>query len=236
MDEQKTNNKVTFFSGFFAGMAAVSVLGFIILLVIVFAQGTTDGAKDVAGADNKAVVNEDDSVAQQVVAIKASEHVRGNKDSKVEIIEYSDFECPFCLKHRATMDEVYKNYKDKVKFVFRHYPLSFHENAFKAAMAVECAGEQGKFWEMHDKAFDANESATMGVDAWKAAAKKLGLNTAKFNTCLDGDKYADKINNDIKEASASGVSGTPATFINGEVVSGAYPYETLKEKIEAALK
>ncbi|MBI5254269.1 DsbA family protein [Candidatus Falkowbacteria bacterium] len=234
MDEQKTNNKLTFFSGFFAGMAAVSVLGFIILLVIVFAQGTTDGTK--AAGDEKAVVNEDNSVNQPVVAIKDSEYVRGNKDSKVEVIEYSDFECPFCLKHYATMNEVYKNYKDKAKFVFRHFPLSFHENAFKAAMAAECAGEQGKFWEMHDKAFDANQTATMSVDTWKAAAKKLGLDTKKFNACLDGDKYADKINNDIKEASAAGVSGTPATFINGEVVSGAYPYDTLKEKIEAALK
>ena len=236
MDEQKTNGKVTFFSGFFAGMAAVSVLGFIILLVIVFAQGTDDGTKAAAGEDKKAVVNEDNSVNQPVVAIKDNEAVRGNKDSKVEIIEYSDFECPFCLKHRATMDELYKNYKNKVKFVFRHFPLSFHENAFKAAMATECAGEQGKFWEMHDKAFDANEAKNMGVDTWKVAAKKLGLNTTKFNACLDGDKYADKINNDIKEGSAAGVSGTPATFINDEMVSGAYPYETLKEKIDAALK
>lgn len=235
MDEQKSG-KLTFFSGFFAGMAAISVLGFLILLVIVFSQGTTDGTKVVAGADNKAVVNEDNSVNQPVAAIKNDEYVRGNKNAKVEIIEYSDFECPFCLKHRATMDEIYKNYKDKAKFVFRHYPLSFHENAFKAAMAVECAGEQGKFWEMHDKAFDANQATTMSVDTWKVAAKKLGLDTKKFNACLDGDKYADKINNDIKEGSASGVSGTPATFINSEMVSGAYPYDTLKEKIETALK
>jgi protein-disulfide isomerase len=231
MDEHKNGGKLTFFSGFFAGMALVSVLGFFILLVIVFSNGS---ASDSASAAANAQEN-NAPAAVKVVPIKNSEYVRGNVNSTVAVIEYSDLECPFCLKHNATMEQIFSEYKDKVKFVFRHYPLSFHEEAFKAAMSVECAGEQGKFWEMHDSAFAANESGTMGVDTWKAAAKKFGLDVAKFNSCLDGDKYADKINNDIAEGSAAGVSGTPATFINGDFIEGAYPYETVKAKIDAAL-
>jgi protein-disulfide isomerase len=234
MDEQKSHGKLTFFSGFFAGMAAVSVLGFVVLLIVVFSQGNASGSNSGSAAAQAAENNA--LTFQPVAGIKADEFVRGNKDSKVEVIEYSDLECPFCLKHNKTMAQLYNEYKDKVKFVFRHFPLSFHENAYKAAMAVECAAEQGKFWEMHDAAFVANEAEKMGVDTWKADAKKMGLDTAKFNACLDGDKYATKISTDQNEGSAAGVSGTPTTFISGEIVGeGASAYAVYKAKLDAEL-
>jgi len=242
MDEQmlkpkKRGNKTPFFTGFFAGMAAISVLGFLILLIVVFSQGKpVDLAAVQAGDDAQPTPTDQPTApAVDVPAIKDGEAIKGNKDAQVEIIEYSDLECPFCLKHKLNMDQVYSEYKDKVKIVFRHFPLSFHENAFKAAVAVECAGEQGKFWQMFDLVFDANEAENMSVDAWKSAAKDMGLDQDKFDKCLDSDKYADKINNDMLEGGAAGVQGTPATFINGELISGAVPVEVIKEAIETVL-
>ena len=131
--------------------------------------------------------------------------------------------------------QILEDYKGKVRFIFKHFPLSFHANAQKAAEAAECAGEQGRFWEMHDKIFEANESGTMSVSQWKTAAKALGLNTSKFNDCLDSGKYADQVAADMAEGQAAGVTGTPGTFVNGDLVKGAVPYEQLKSIIDSKL-
>ncbi|PIR93269.1 hypothetical protein COT99_01700 [Candidatus Falkowbacteria bacterium CG10_big_fil_rev_8_21_14_0_10_43_10] len=175
-------------------------------------------------------------VAQEAAPIDGeNEYVKGNKEATVDVIEYSDFECPYCLRHTAAMDQIFNDYKDKIRVVFRHFPLSFHAEAQKAAEASECAGEQGKFWEMHDKIFKANEAKNMSVAQWKTEAKNLGLNTAQFNACLDSGKYADKIKKQTAGGQAAGVTGTPATFINGQMFSGAVGYDTLKQAIEKEL-
>ncbi|MHB8831526.1 MAG: DsbA family protein [Patescibacteria group bacterium] len=165
---------------------------------------------------------------------EAKDHIWGPKTAKVTLIEYSDFECPYCAKHFDTMEQIKKAYPNDVRIVFRHFPLSFHPNAEKAAEASECAAAQGKFWEMHDKIFAANKAGAMSVDAWKQAAKDLGLNTDKFNKCLDSGEMASRIAQDQAEGSAAGVGGTPATFINGTLVEGALPFESFKTQIEAA--
>jgi len=162
------------------------------------------------------------------------EHVRGNKKSSVTLIEYSDFQCPYCQQYYPVLKKILEDYKDKVKVVYKHYPLNFHPEAQKAAEASECANEQGKFWEMHDMLFENQES--LGINNYKAWAVKLGQNSKKFNDCLDSGKYGEKISKDYNEGVQKGVEGTPATFINGELISGAVPYETLKEKIDALLK
>jgi len=133
------------------------------------------------------------------------------------------------------MDKIFTEYKDSIKVTFRHFPLSFHPEAQKAAEAAECAGEQNKFWEMHDLIFAANENQTMSVAEWKKQAKTLGLVVAQFDKCLDDGKYADKIKADLSEGQSIGISGTPATFINGKVFSGAVGYEALKSEIEKDL-
>lgn len=165
--------------------------------------------------------------------VEAKGPSKGASDAKVTIVEFSDFQCPFCSKAEPSVDEVMKNYSDKVKVVFRHFPLDFHEKAFKAAEAAACAEEQGKFWEFHKTLF-ANQGA-LSVDDLKVHAKALNLDAAKFADCLDSGKMKTKVDGDMAAGRAVGVNGTPAFFINGIAISGAQPYEKFKEIIDAEL-
>lgn len=162
--------------------------------------------------------------------------VKGNPQAKVTIVEFSDFECPFCGKYyRETEFQIMKDYVDtgKVRYVFRDSPLDFHKSAQKAAEAAECAGEQGKYWEMHDYLFQNQDY--LAVENLKGYAKDLKLDTTKFNDCLDKSKMAEEVKKDLADSQKYGVSGTPAFFINGKLISGAQPYGTFKAEIEAAL-
>lgn len=161
---------------------------------------------------------------------------KGNPDALVTMIEFSDFECPFCAAfYQNTLPQIEENYikTGKVKLIFRDFPLPFHANAQKAAEAAECAGEQGKFWEMHNRIFD-NQSAMEIVDL-KQNAKLLGLDIATFNDCLDLGKYADEVRKDMNDGSVAGVTGTPTFFINGEKLVGAQPFSVFEEIIEKKL-
>src|SRR6185295_517597 len=136
---------------------------------------------------------------------------KGPANAPVTIVEFSDFQCPFCSRLTPTLKQVEQKYGDKVRLVFSQYPLPFHQNAQKAAEASLCAADQGKFWEMHDAMF-AHQDA-LGVDQLKAKAAELGLNAEQFNSCLDSGKTAATVQADMKEGSAAGVNGTPAMFI-----------------------
>lgn len=162
--------------------------------------------------------------------------IKGDVNAPVTIIEFSDYECPFCGRHYTqTLPQIVENYVDsgKVRIVFRDFPLNFHPNAQKAGEAAECAGEQGKYWEMHDKLFDNQNS--LGEDDLKRYASEIGLNTATFNACLDNGDMAQEVIKDLEDGQAAGVSGTPANFINGKLVSGACPYSAFEDAIEAEL-
>lgn len=167
------------------------------------------------------------------LTVEAKGPSKGAANAKVTIVEFSDFQCPYCSRAEPSVDEVMKNYSDKVKVVFRHYPLDFHEKAFKAAEAAACAEEQGKFWEFHKTLF-ANQGA-LAVEDLKTHAKTLGLDSGKFNECLDSGKMKTKVDDDMKAGQAVGVNGTPAFFINGIAISGAQPFEKFKEIIDAEL-
>jgi protein-disulfide isomerase len=144
---------------------------------------------------------------------------KGPENAPVTIIEWSDFQCPYCSKVAPTLHEVMAKYPNKVRFAFRQFPLSFHPYAQKAAEASLCAHEQGKFWEMHDAMFGNQQE--LGVDKLKEKAAGMGMKADQFNQCLDSGKYAAKIAADMADGQKVGVSGTPATFINGRMVSGA---------------
>ena len=159
---------------------------------------------------------------------------KGPATAPVTIVEFSDFECPFCARLIPTLDQVTAKYGDKVRVVFRQFPLAMHAKAQKAAEASLCANDQGKFWEMHDAMFQ-NQQA-LAVDALKAKAAELGLNAEAFNSCLDSNKYATQVATDMKEGSAAGVSGTPALFVNGRFISGAVPLEQITEVIDDELR
>ncbi|MBU1104686.1 thioredoxin domain-containing protein [Patescibacteria group bacterium] len=166
--------------------------------------------------------------------ITKNDHIRGNFDSPITLVEFSCFECPFSARHNPTLIKILDDYKGKVRLVYKHFPLGFHPNAQKAAEASECADEQGKFWEYHDKLFE-NFQLGYSIENFKQWAKDLGLNSGKFNDCLDSGKFAQKVRDDFQEGSAKGVNGTPATFINGQLVSGALPYESFKQIIDNLL-
>ena len=163
--------------------------------------------------------------------------VKGSEDAPVTIIEFSDFECPYCSKYYSqTLPQIEENYvkTGKVKIVYKDFPLTrIHPDAMKAAQAAECAQDQGNFWEYHDKMFENQDS--LGVSSLKQYAQDLGLDTEEFNTCLDSGKYESEVQNDLQQGQSAGISGTPGFLINGRLVTGAQPYANFKQIIEEEL-
>lgn len=156
----------------------------------------------------------------------------GSKTAAVTIIEFSDYECPFCKKAEETVKKVLAAYGDKVRFVYRDFPLPMHSHARPAAEAAHCAQAQGKFWEYHAKLF---ASADLGTEKLKSMATEVGLDRAKFDVCLDKQEFKAAVDKDVADGSNAGVNGTPAFFINGRMMSGALPLEKFKEVIDAEL-
>lgn len=162
--------------------------------------------------------------------------VLGEKKAKVTIVEFSDYECPFCGRfHQQTFPQINENYikTGKAKLIYRDFPLSFHAQAQKAAEAAECAGEQNKYYDMHEKLF--TDGVQGGPASFKKFATDIGLNTDKFNDCLDSGKMADEIQKDVSDGAQYGISGTPGFFVNGQLISGAQPYPVFAQAIEQAL-
>tara|TARA_Y100000310_G_scaffold89923_1_gene87062 strand:- start:23139 stop:23921 length:783 start_codon:yes stop_codon:yes gene_type:complete len=162
--------------------------------------------------------------------------VKGDKNAPVTIVEFSDYECPFCARfYSQTLKQIDEKYikTGKVKLIYRDFPLSFHTQAQKAAEAAECAGEQGKYYDMHDKLFESGVKG--GVASFKTYAQEIGLDTSKFNTCLDTGAQAQEVQKDFLDGQQAGVQGTPGFFVNGVSVSGAQPFQVFEQLIEAEL-
>lgn len=159
----------------------------------------------------------------------------GGADAKVTIVEFSDFQCPFCARGAKLMTELKKKYGNKVKVAFKNFPLPFHNHAKKAAEAGLCAYEQNKdkFWKLHDKMF-ADQSG-LNKDGLVAKAVSIGLDKKKFETCLSSGKHAARVNADMEEGKKVGVKSTPTFFVNGKMVNGAQPIEVFSELIDEEL-
>ena len=155
---------------------------------------------------------------------------RGPADALVNIVVFSDFQCPFCGRVNPTLEKLSKDYAGKVRVFFKHYPLPFHQDAPLASQAALAAGAQGKFWDMHDKLF-ANQQALKRPDLDRYA-KELGLDEGKFKQALDSNAFKARVDADMALGSSVGVNGTPASFINGRLVSGAQPYEEFKPIVD----
>ncbi len=168
---------------------------------------------------------------QKVAA--ADRPTRGPANAPIELIEFSDFQCPYCLRANPVVTQVLNAYGDKIKFTYRHYPLGNHPDARPAAEAAQCANEQGKFWPYHDRLFAT--ASRLSADDLKQDAAALGLDTAKFNACVDSHKYKADIDADVAAGDEAGVDGTPAFFINGRMISGAQPFEAFKRIIDEEL-
>jgi protein-disulfide isomerase len=187
-----------------------------------------------------------DTLPRDPVTI-ASEPFKGNATAKVALIEFSDYQCPFCSRYtRDVLPQIRTDYVEtgKVKYVFRDLPLAFHKNAFKAAEAAHCAGAQGKFWEMHDALFE--NQAALAPEQLATHAKTVGVDGARFQACLDSGKFAAEINKDVADAGAAGITGTPSFLVgviqpgDGRVrvvkkLVGAKPYAEFKAAIDSAL-
>ncbi len=158
---------------------------------------------------------------------------QGPANAPIELVEFSDFQCPFCYRAHPTVTEVLKTYGSKVRFVYRNYPLPNHPNARPAAEAAQCANEQGQFWAYHDRLFA--DQSKLGNDDLKATAASLGMDAAKFNACFDSHKYKARVDADLQAGNDAGVNGTPAFFINGRLLSGAQPFDEFKKVIDEEL-
>jgi predicted DsbA family dithiol-disulfide isomerase len=165
--------------------------------------------------------------------IAAEGQSRGPSSAPVTIVEFSDYQCPYCSRAEETVKKVMDQYKGKVRLFYRDYPLPFHNQAEKASEAALCAADQNKYWEMHEKLF-ANQQA-LSVPQLKEHAKGLGLDQGKFDKCLDGGDKAKQVEISKKAGEEAGVNGTPHFFINGRPLSGAQPFEEFKKVIDAEL-
>ena len=163
----------------------------------------------------------------------AGRPARGPSGAPVEIVEFSDFQCPFCLQAHPTIAKVLSTYGDRIRFVYRHYPLPNHADARPAAEASACAAEQDKFWPYHDRLF--GNQTKLGAADLKQHASALELDRAQFDACVDSHKYAKYVDEDLAAGEDAGVSGTPAFFINGRVLGGAQPFEAFTRVIDEEL-
>lgn len=235
--------KAMFFLGLFVGVATVSIIG-LSLVVGMLLSGKSFGSAALAANNQPNIPTQptDPNVPTQPSAPvkpvdEKNDYIRGAKNAKVTLIEYSDYQCPFCLRHESSIQQALKDYPNDVRVVYRNFPLtSIHPEAQKAAEAALCAGQQGKYWEMHDEIFKANEANLMSVAKWKEIAGTIKLDTNKFNDCLDNGKTAAQVAQSEQEGADAGVQGTPGTFVNGTLVEGAVPYATLKSMIDSKLK
>ena len=159
---------------------------------------------------------------------------KGSASAPIEVIEYADFECPYCLAAAPTVKRVLDTYGDQVRLVYRHYPLPNHPNARPAAEASMCAHEQGQFWAYHDRLF--TEQGKLSVADLKQAAATLGLDAPRFNKCVDDHKFKSVVDADAQSGTDAGVNGTPAFFINGRPITGAQPFEAFKRIIDEELE
>lgn len=223
--------------GIVEGFLVLCTIGFFFLLAGGSSFDMMGGsAKKVAVAPQPAAAGEPAANIDLSVDVD-EEHVRGDKKAEFTVVEYSDFECPFCSRFHSTMQQVMADMGAEVNWVYRHFPLeSIHPNARGAANASECAAEQGKFWEYADLLI-ANQSS-LGVSSLKNYAVQLGLNAGQFNNCLDSNKYDAQVQEDIESALATGGRGTPHSIVinsDGEtaVISGAQPIAGVKAAIDS---
>lgn len=229
---------------------AIVLAGVIIAGAVCFGQTGAGGAMSSTGSSNLPNAGitapqapPQSQTADNVPKITDKDHIRGNREAKVALIEYSDLECPFCKRFHPTAQQVLEEYGDEVSWVYRHFPLSFHANAQKETEAAECANEQGggeKFWAYVDAISERTTSNGTGfaLDKLTPLAEELELDGEKFRECLDSDKYAQHVKDEMAGGQAAGVNGTPGNIIlnreSGEtrLIPGAVPFETIRAAIE----
>ncbi|MGV8039031.1 MAG: DsbA family protein [Thermoanaerobaculaceae bacterium] len=167
------------------------------------------------------------------VGVSEQDPSRGPAGAPVTVVEFSDYQCPFCNRVQSSLHKLKETYGSKLRFVFRQLPLDMHQHARLAAEAALCAGQQGKYWEMHDWLF-ANQQK-IAPDVITAAAAELKLDPAAFAACLEKKTFAGKVEEDMRLAQSLGITGTPAFLVNGRFIEGAQPFEVFQEVVDDEL-
>ncbi len=247
--------KLTFIFGLITGLAATSVLA--VLILISSANGKAETGKVKPSVNDKQVADNGGQTPPSqggdpspspapnpnivLPTVSDTDHVLGKADAKVTIVEFSDFQCPYCQRHHPTLQRISKEYGDDVRWVYKHFPLdSIHPNARPAAEASECVADLGgndAFWQYADKLF-ANQSS-LGDDLYVRLAKEVGVKEDAFKKCYESQKFAERVDADYSQGIQAGVTGTPGNIIiangSGVPVSGAVPYEQFQSIIDSLL-
>ncbi len=232
MDEQ--NTKTDYIKFLLPG--AILLAALIISGTLIFTRGQSGpGTAQIGGAPQEQGKPVD-------IKINSDDHILGNNDAKVTVVEYADFRCPYCERFYTQSEKsLIADYVNtgNVRFVFRNFAFLGTQSTW-ASEAAECANEQGKYWEYYNWLF-GNQAPESDLNYYSKAnltkyAGKVGLNTTQFAPCLNSDKYSKHVADDSASGTAIGVTGTPTTFINGQKIVGAQPYETFKQAIDALLK
>ena len=173
-------------------------------------------------------------MANLSVAVGKQDHIQGKDDAECTLLEYGDYQCPSCREAFAHVQRVQKHFGDRLRFVFRNFPLEQHEFAEPAAETAEFAASQGKFWEMHDALY--KDQPSLNDSFLGELAERLGLDTEALETALEQGTFAERVQTDLKSGEASGVQGTPTFYVNGKKHSGAYDATSLIEAVVGALR
>lgn len=235
------NSKTTFILGLIFGVLVIAAIGFFVLLGIVLS------GKDNQGGQKAAQVNNQPSAQAQAptptaegridVPLSENDHIRGNINAPVKIVEFSDYQCPFCARHHPTMQQVITEYGNQVAWIYKHFPLdSIHPNARPAAEASECVWEQkgnDGFWQFTDALFENQNS--LGASLYSQLAQEIGVDMNQFQDCVSSRKYQSKVEADYQTGVKAGVRGTPGNFVNAIPVSGAVPFTNFQQIIDSEL-
>lgn len=212
-----------------------------------FGAKISDLEKDIVAVKNDLLLIKSTTPGIDYSELIDDDPMIGDKSAPVLIVEFSDFQCPFCRKfYNETYQKIKSEYidKDLVKYVFRDFPLSFHASAIPAAIGGECVREQGgddKYFEYHDGIFEIQNPKGQGTveitnSEIREVAFKTGIDEDKWNQCFEEDRYEDEVKNDLRSGVELGIQGTPGFFINGQAVSGAQPFDLFKTKIDKILE
>ncbi|HAO81330.1 MAG TPA: hypothetical protein DDW92_02940 [Candidatus Veblenbacteria bacterium] len=234
--------KLTFIMGLLVGVAGVSLIGFVLAASFAFSGKGTKVAVTNTGTPTPTAAAPSQPTAPTPVniAVKSTDYVRGSSEAPLTIVTYTDLECPYCKSFHPSMQRIMNEYSGQVRWIYRHFPLSFHVNAQKEAEAAECVGKLGgseAYWNFIDKIFERTTSNGTGfalTDLYPLA-KEVGVAEGRFRTCLDQGEMTSKVQADLQEGTSYGVQGTPTSFINGTPVEGAVPYEQLKAVVDQVL-
>jgi protein-disulfide isomerase len=238
--------KASFIFGLTLGVAIISIVGFATVLSI-SADGNVDSETTKTTTNtNTAKANTNAAAAPaaaptdiKLASITDDDHIRGDKNASITLVEFSDFECSYCSRLHPTLKSLLEKYEGKIRLVYKHFPLtSIHDQAVPAAEAAECAGDQDKFWEYHDAIYDDQSKLADGY--YSELAGTLGLNVSQFDECFNANKYAERVTTQSVEAQAAGGRGTPYTIVidadgNTTPLSGAVPQANFEAVIDQAL-